>query len=150
MLWKTSPACTELEEVVLDWLRQMLSLNNNFFGIIYDYASTSTLHAIAAARETLNLKIREEGMAGRKDLLLLRLYASTEAHSSVEKAAITLGIGQKNVRKVAVDGALQMDTKALVNLSELKIIKEVTGKSRGRIFAYQKYLTLLDIGTKPL
>ena len=118
MLWKTSPACTELEEVVLDWLRQMLSLNNNFFGIIYDYASTSTLHAIAAARETLNLKIREEGMAGRKDLLLLRLYASTEAHSSVEKAAITLGIGQKNVRKVAVDGALQMDTKALVNLIE--------------------------------
>lgn len=118
MLWKTSPACTELEEVVLSWLRQMLGLSEKFFGIIYDYASTSTLCAICASREALNLKIREEGMAGRKNLLPLRLYASQEAHSSVEKAAIVLGIGQNNVRKVAVDSALQMDTKALVNLIE--------------------------------
>ena len=118
MLWKTSPSLTELEEVTLSWLRQMIGLKENFFGIIYDTASISSMHAIAAARETLNLKIKEEGMAGRKNLLPLRLYASSEAHSSIEKAAITLGIGQKNVRKVACDTALQMDTKALVNLIE--------------------------------
>ena len=118
MLWKTCPSSTELEEVTLSWLRQMLGLKENFFGIIYDTASISSLHAIAAARESLNLKIREEGMAGRKDLLPLRLYTSEESHSSIEKAAITLGIGQKGVRKVAVDAARQMDTKALVNLIE--------------------------------
>ena len=118
MLWKTSPSVTELEEVSLSWLRQMLGVKDNFFGIIYDTASISTMHAIAAAREALNLKIREKGMAGRKDLLPLRLYTSSEAHSSVEKGAITLGIGQEGVRKVAVDDSCQMDTKALVNLIE--------------------------------
>ena len=59
ILWKTSPSLTELEEVVLSWLRQMIGLKENYFGIIYDYATTSTLHAICAAREALNLKIRE-------------------------------------------------------------------------------------------
>lgn len=118
MLWKTSPSVTELEEVSLSWLRQMLGISNNFFGIIYDTASISTMHAICAAREALNLKIRERGMAGRKDLLPLRLYTSSESHSSVEKAAITLGIGQEGVRKVAVDDSAQMDIKALVNLIE--------------------------------
>ncbi len=118
MLWRTSPSVTELEEVSLSWLRQMLGISKNFFGIIYDTASISTMHAICAAREALNLKIREKGMAGRKDLLPLRLYTSSEAHSSVEKAAITLGIGQEGVRKVAVDDSCQMDTKALVNLIE--------------------------------
>ena len=118
MLWKTSPSLTEVEGVTLNWLGQMIGIKNDFFGIIYDTASTSTLHAIACARESLNLGIREEGMAGRKDLLPLRLYASSEAHSSVEKAAITLGIGQKNVRKVPVDNAMQMDPKALVDFIE--------------------------------
>lgn len=118
MLWKTSPSVTELEEVSLSWLRQMIGIKDDFFGIIYDTASISTMHAIAAAREALNLKIREKGMAGRKDLLPLRLYTSSEAHSSVEKAAITLGIGQEGVRKVAVDDSCQMDIKALVNLIE--------------------------------
>ena len=118
MLWKTSPSATELEEVSLSWLRQMLGIKENFFGIIYDTASISTMHAICAAREALNLKIREKGMAGRKDLLPLRLYTSSESHSSVEKGALTLGIGQENVRKVPVDDSCQMDTKALVNLIE--------------------------------
>ena len=118
MLWKTSPSVTELEEVTLSWLRQMLGIKDNYFGIIYDTASISTMHAICAAREALNLEIREEGMAGRKNLLPLRLYTSEESHSSVEKAAITLGIGQRGVRKVAADGAFQMDPKALVNLIE--------------------------------
>lgn len=118
MLWKTSPSVTELEEVTLSWLRQMLGIKDNYFGIIYDTASISTMHAICAAREALNLKIREEGMAGRKDLLPLRLYTSEESHSSVEKAAITLGIGQKGVRKVAVDNGFQMDPKSLISLIE--------------------------------
>ncbi len=118
MLWKTSPSLTELEEVTLSWLRQMLGIKDNYFGIIYDTASISTMHAICAAREALNLKIREEGMAGRKDLLPLRLYTSAESHSSVEKAAIALGIGQKGVRKIAVDKGLQMDPKALINVIE--------------------------------
>lgn len=108
MLWKTSPSCTELEQVVLDYLRQMLGLPDNLFGIIYDYASTATLCAIAAARESLNLKIREEGMCGRNDLQKFRLYSSTETHSSIEKAAVVLGIGQKNVRKIKVNDRFEM------------------------------------------
>ena len=83
MLWRTSPASTELEEVALSWLRQMMGLPEEFEGIIYDTASMSTMHAIAAAREALQLGVREEGMSGRADLPLLRLYASEQSHSSV-------------------------------------------------------------------
>jgi len=118
MLWRASPAFTELEEIVLGWFRKMLGLKSNYFGIVYDTASISTLHALCAAREAMSLKIREEGMAGRKNLLPLRLYASSEVHSSVDKAAITIGIGEQNIRKVACDGAFQMDKNALVNLIE--------------------------------
>src|ERR1700741_2021383 len=85
MLWRTSPASTELEEVVLDWLRQMMRLDPGMHGIIYDTASVSTLHAIAAAREGVERRIREEGMSGRPDLPLLRVYVSEHSHSSVEK-----------------------------------------------------------------
>ncbi len=113
MLWRTSPASTELEEVVLDWLRQMMNLDDGFKGIIYDTASVSTLHAIAAAREGLNLKIRETGMSGRKDLPLLRVYTSEQAHSSVEKAVILLGLGQKSLRKIAVNERFEMDVSKL-------------------------------------
>src|SRR5581483_3860923 len=94
MLWKTSPAATELETVTLNWLREMLGLSKEFEGIIYDTASVATLHAVAAAREALNLRIREEGMSGRADLPRLRLYTSEQSHSSVDKAAILCGIGQ--------------------------------------------------------
>ena len=73
MLWRTSPASTELEEFALDWLRQMMGLPAEFEGIIYDTASVASLHAIAAAREALNLRVREDGMSGRPDLPLLRL-----------------------------------------------------------------------------
>ncbi len=114
MLWKTSPAATELEEVVLDWLRQMLGLAKDFQGIIYDTASTSTLHAIVAAREAIpGLDVRQQGLAGRSDTQRLRLYTSEQAHSSVEKGAITAGIGHQNVRKVAVDNEFRMDPAAL-------------------------------------
>ncbi|HJU93292.1 MAG TPA: pyridoxal-dependent decarboxylase, partial [Pyrinomonadaceae bacterium] len=73
MLWRTSPASTELEEVVLDWLRQMMGLDPGMHGIIYDTASVSSLHAIAAAREGVEKRVREEGMSGRPDLPLLRV-----------------------------------------------------------------------------
>jgi aromatic-L-amino-acid decarboxylase len=108
MLWRTSPASTELEEVVLDWLRQMMNLDAGLQGIIYDTASVSTLHAIAAAREGLNLRIREDGMSGRTDLPLLRVYTSEQSHSSVEKAVILLGLGQKSLRKIETDEQFRM------------------------------------------
>jgi len=108
MLWRTAPAATELEELVLDWLRKLLGLPPEFMGLINDTASVSSLCAIAAAREALGLRIREEGMAGRPDLPRLRFYTSEQAHSSIEKAAIVLGLGQAGVRKIAVDGQFRL------------------------------------------
>ena len=113
MLWKTSPSATELEEMVLDWLRQMLGLPEKFEGVINDTASSSSMYAMAAARESTGLNIRESGMAGRENLPLLRMYTSEEAHSSVEKAAIVLGIGQENCIKIPTDEAFRMDVTAL-------------------------------------
>jgi aromatic-L-amino-acid/L-tryptophan decarboxylase len=113
MLWRTSPASTELEEVVLDWLRQMMGLDPGLIGIIYDTASVSSMHAIAAAREGVEQRIREEGMSGRPDLPLLRVYVSEQAHSSIEKAVITLGLGQRGLRKITTDSEFRMDADAL-------------------------------------
>lgn len=113
MLWRTSPASTELEEVVLDWLRQMMGLDPGMAGIIYDTASVSSMHAIAAAREGVEQRIREEGMSGRPDLPLLRVYVSEQAHSSIEKGVITLGLGQRGLRKIPTDSEFRMDVDAL-------------------------------------
>lgn len=113
MLWRTSPAATELEETAVSWLRQMIGLPDNFKGIIYDTASVSTLHAIAAARDNLDLQIRERGMSGRESLPLLRVYVSEQAHSSVEKALITLGLGQAALCKIPVDADFRMNANAL-------------------------------------
>jgi aromatic-L-amino-acid decarboxylase len=113
MLWRTSPASTELEEVVLDWLRQMMGLDPGMIGIIYDTASVSSMHAIVAAREGVEQRIREEGMSGRPDLPLLRVYVSEQAHSSIEKAVITLGLGQRGLRKIPTDSEFRMDVDAL-------------------------------------
>ena len=113
MLWRTSPASTELEEVALDWLRQMMGLDAGMSGFIYDTASVSSMHAIAAAREGIEMHIREEGMSGRKDLPLLRVYASEQAHSSIDKGIITLGLGQRSLRKIPSDNEFRMDAKAL-------------------------------------
>jgi len=112
MLWRTCPAATELEQVVLDWLRQMLGLPPQF-GVLMDTASVATLCAVAAARESLELGIRTRGMAGRPDLPRLRLYTSEQAHSSVEKAAIVLGFGQEGVRKIPTDAEYRMRPDAL-------------------------------------
>ncbi|HKX83488.1 MAG TPA: pyridoxal-dependent decarboxylase, partial [Pyrinomonadaceae bacterium] len=108
MLWRTSPASTELEDVVLDWLRQMLGLSDQFEGIIYDTASVSTMHAIAAAREKANLNVRDKGMSGRDDLPLLRVYASEHVHSSIDKACITLGLGIRSLRKIECNEHFEM------------------------------------------
>src|SRR5579862_6928483 len=108
MLWRTSPAATELEQVALDWLRQMLGLPNPLFGVINDTASSSVLYALAGAREAIpDLYIRQKGLAGR-ELPRLRLYCSQETHSSVDKAAITLGIGQEGLRKIPADDQFRM------------------------------------------
>ncbi len=111
MLWRTSPSATELEEVTLEWLRQMIGLPDEFKGVIYDTASISTLCAIAAAREAAGLEVREHGLGatGAK----LRMYASEHVHSSVDKSAITLGIGQAGLRKIPSDAEYRMDPKAL-------------------------------------
>uniref|UniRef100_A0A832DGG8 Amino acid decarboxylase n=1 Tax=Ignavibacterium album TaxID=591197 RepID=A0A832DGG8_9BACT len=113
MLWKTSPAFTELEKAMMNWFRQMVGLPENYWGIIYDTASTSSMHAIASAREQLNLGIRENGMSGRKDLPKLRLYCSEHAHSSIEKGAVTLGIGLDGVKKISADENFRMLPEAL-------------------------------------
>ena len=103
MNWKSCPSATELEQVTLSWLRQMLGIPDDFWGIIYDTASVSTMHGLACAREQADLNLREKGMTGRDDLPRLRLYLSEHAHSSVEKGALTLGIGLEGIRKIPVD-----------------------------------------------
>lgn len=114
MLWRTSPAATELEQATLDWLRQMLGLPRPMFGVINDTASTGVLYALAAAREAIpGLYIRQKGMTGRHELPPLRFYASQEAHSSVDKAGIVLGIGQEGMRKIGTDSEFRMDAAEL-------------------------------------
>lgn len=114
MLWRTSPAATELELVTLDWLRQMLGLPDGLLGVIGDTASSNTLYALAAAREMHpELHLRDKGMAGRSDLPPLAIYCSEEAHSSIDKAAMTLGLGLESVRKIPTDSGLRMNVEAL-------------------------------------
>jgi aromatic-L-amino-acid decarboxylase len=114
MMWRTSPALTELEMLSLDYIRQLLGLDDSHFGQILDTASTSTLVAMAAARESLShLQIRRRGMAGRPDVPALTVYTSQEAHSSVDKAAIVVGVGTENIRRISVDDRFRMDPGAL-------------------------------------
>ena len=113
MTWATSPAATELEGLVLRWLRDLLHLPDDFFGVVYDTASVATLHALAAARESLPFNIRALGLAGRDDLPRLRIYASDQAHSSIVKAAITLGVGEVNVRRISSDSLFRIDLNSL-------------------------------------
>jgi len=103
MLWKSSPAATELEQVTLNWLRQWLGLEDRWFGIIYDTASIAVMQAIGAAREWIAPEYRFKGMQPG-----LTVYVSEQTHNSSEKAAITLGFGQENVRRIAVDEQFRM------------------------------------------
>ena len=111
--WKTSPAVAELEQRALDWLRQWMGLPEGWFGIVYDTASTSSMHAIVCAREMIAPEARADGSHG--DLVL---YTSAQSHNSVEKGAIAVGLGQKNVRKVPVDAEFRMRADALASMVE--------------------------------
>jgi aromatic-L-amino-acid decarboxylase len=132
--WKTSPAVAELEQRTLDWLRDWMGLNGNdapsadpnaagaenasgspnkWFGIVYDTASTSSMHAVVCAREMVAPEARTEGSRG--DLVL---YTSDQSHMSIEKGAIAVGIGQNNIRKVRSDSQFRMDAAALARLIE--------------------------------
>ena len=113
MLWRTSPSVTELEEVALRWLRDLMGLPPAFDGVIYDTASVSSLHALAAAREALMPGVRREGMAGRPELPRYRVYCSEHAHSSIDKAVILIGLGHEGLRKVPADASYRMRPDAL-------------------------------------
>lgn len=104
MLWRTSPAATELEEVTLDWVRQLMGLAEGFEGVIYDTASVATLHALAAAREATAPEMRFEGAVGAP----LTFYCSDQVHSSIDKAVILLGAGLNNLRKIPTDEGFRM------------------------------------------
>ena len=104
MLWRTSPVATELEEVTLDWLRQGLGLPDGYRGVIYDTASVSTLHALAAARDVTFPDVRQRGHAGRQ----LVVYCSEHTHNSIDKAVLMLGLGWDNLRKIPCDENLAM------------------------------------------
>jgi aromatic-L-amino-acid decarboxylase len=112
MLWKTSPSLTELETLALRWLRDALGLPSNLFGIINDTASINVFLALAAAREATGLDIRGKGMAGR-ELPPLRVYCSEHAHSSVDKAALALGFGARNIVHIPADERFRMRADAL-------------------------------------
>jgi aromatic-L-amino-acid decarboxylase len=113
MTWRTSPAATELESLVLNWLRQWLGLPDEFTGVVYDTASISTMHALAVAREEASTSVRTLGLSGRTELPIFRIYVSDQAHSSVEKGAIALGLGEHNVRRLKCDSQFRMNVAAL-------------------------------------
>src|SRR5262249_31088277 len=112
MTWRTSPAATELETVVVDWARQMIGLPKEFGGVVYDTASVGIMHALAVAREEAAPSTRKLGLTAR-NLPRFRIYTSDQAHSSLEKAAIALGIGEENVQRVPPDAEFRMDVAAL-------------------------------------
>lgn len=114
--WVASPAVSELEHVALAWLRQWSGLADDYFGEIFDTASVSNMHALAAAREMADPDSRQRGPTKR-----LRVYCSDQAHSSVDKAVITVGLGLDNLLKVPSDSDFRMDPVALRRLIEADI-----------------------------
>ncbi len=110
MVWRSSPAATELEELATDWLRQLIGLPEAYEGVINDTASSSTLYALAAAREAALPDAHRKGLAGGPRP---RVYASEQAHSSVDKAVLTLGFGSEGLRKIPTDAEYRMDAEAL-------------------------------------
>jgi aromatic-L-amino-acid decarboxylase len=114
MLWRTSPVATELEEVVVDWLRQALGLPEGFDGLLTDTASTSTLLGLAAARQATGLGAAQHGLAAIDRVGgMPRVYASAHAHSSVEKACMTLGIGRDGYVTIDANERFEMRPEAL-------------------------------------
>jgi aromatic-L-amino-acid decarboxylase len=115
MLWRTSPAATELEEVVLGWVRDLLKLPSTFDGVMTDGGSMSNLLALLAAREDAVRDVRERGLAARDSDAPPRVYCTEHSHSSVDKAAIMLGLGQHALRRIPVDGCFRMRPDALAD-----------------------------------
>jgi aromatic-L-amino-acid decarboxylase len=119
MVWQSSPAATELEEAVMDWLRQMLRLPTSFRGVIQDTASTATIAALLCAREKMSaFGVNEKGFSAGTRLGKMRVYTSTEGHSSIEKGGKIVGFGRENVVRVPVDDAYAMDPEALRRMVE--------------------------------
>jgi len=112
MTWRTCPAATELETVVVDWLRQWIGLSDKFEGVVYDTASVGIMHALAVAREEAAPETRKLGLTDR-DLPRFRIYTSDQAHSAAEKAAIALGLGEENVIRIPSDDQFRMDINSL-------------------------------------
>jgi aromatic-L-amino-acid decarboxylase len=115
MLWRTSPAATELEAVTLGWLRRLIGLPDDFEGVIYDTASIATMHAIVAAREVAVAGVRAKGLAGRRDVPRVRVYCSDQTHSSIDKAVIAIGLGHESLRKIPTDDRFSMRIDALAD-----------------------------------
>ena len=112
MTWRTCPAATELETLVVDWIRQWMDLPGEFGGIVYDTASVGVMHALAVAREEAAPSVRKHGLVGA-GAPVFRIYASEQAHSSAGKAAIALGLGEENVQRVPTDAEFRMNASAL-------------------------------------
>jgi aromatic-L-amino-acid/L-tryptophan decarboxylase len=115
LAWQSSPALTEVEEIVTDWMRQMLGLSDGWSGVINDTASTSTLVALLCARERVSgYSLGRDGLQGETQPLVI--YTSAHSHSSVEKAALLAGFGKTNVRIVRHDEAYSMRPESLEEL----------------------------------
>ncbi len=123
MKWETSPAATELEEAVMIWLKKMIGLPEGFEGVIQDTASTATLCAILSAREkSTGFSINKEGF---RNFSTLRVYCSSEAHSSVEKAVKIAGIGKNNLVKIEYDENYRMKPESLEEAIRSDIKKDL-------------------------
>ncbi len=119
MIWETSPAAAELEELTLNWFKEMMQLPENWHGVIQDTASTATLVALLTAREKYSeFVINQQGYTNQK----YRIYCSSQAHSSIDKAVKILGIGNENLVKIPVNQNFEMDVIALEN----QIIKDIS------------------------
>ncbi len=135
MTWRTCPAATELETVVIDWLRQWLGLPDEFGGVVYDTASVGIMHALAVAREQAAPSTRKLGLTNR-DLPRFRIYTSDQAHSAAEKSAIALGIGEENVRRVPSDNEFRM---------EISRLRETIAQDRQK--GFQPLAVVATVGT---
>jgi aromatic-L-amino-acid decarboxylase len=126
MTWRTCPVATELETLVVDWIRQWMHLQQEFGGVVYDTASVGVMHALAVAREEAAPSVRKHGLVGA-GAPVFRIYASEQAHSSAEKAAIALGLGEQNVQRVATDALFRMNPGALREM----IARDVASRGGG-------------------
>lgn len=113
MLWRTSPAATELEQRMVEWVGRFVGLPEELHGVILDTASTASFTALTAAREAAVPGVLSGGLAGRPDIGPCRMYISEQAHSSLDKSAVAAGLGLDNVRRISTDDLFRMDAVAL-------------------------------------